>query len=57
MQSQPRLDYDLAELEPEEININIEEWLFQSSINPKIVYKLVEKDPVEFFDFRQRYIV
>ena len=52
MSGLPTTDYDLRNIEPEEDEIDVEQWDLISAINPNKVYKLVESDPIEYLDFR-----
>lgn len=50
-------DYDLKSIETEEDDIDIDEWLLQSAIYPDKVYRIIDKEPVDYFDYRLRYKV
>ena len=53
----PRADYDLSAIAIEDSNLDPWDWNFKSALNDKIEYKLMSKDPLEYFDFKQRYLV
>ena len=50
-------DYDLKSIETEEDDIDVDDWLLQSAINPEKMYRIIDKEPVEYFDYRLRYKV
>lgn len=50
-------DYDLKAIEPEDEDIDISDWELISSINPNKAYKILNKERIEYFDYRFRYLV
>ena len=50
-------DYDLRHIETEEDDIDVKQWDLISAIYPNKVYKLVQHDPIEYYDYRLRFIV
>jgi hypothetical protein len=41
----------------EDSNVDPWDWNFSSSLDSKVHYKLMSKEPLEYFDFKQRYLV
>ena len=52
-----KADYDLKSIETEEEEIDIDDWLLQSAMDPERMYRIIDKEPVEYFDYRLRYKV
>lgn len=50
-------DYDLRKIEPEDDDIDVKKWAMKSAVNPSRSYKLMGKEPVDYFDLRPRYLV
>ena len=57
MTSHISTSYNLKTIEIEEEELDVGDWTFQSSINPKNIYTLVKKQPIEYFDDKFRYVV
>lgn len=51
------IDYDLNQLEYEDQEIDPSEWNLISAMNPNLTYRLITKEPIEYFDFTNRYIL
>ena len=50
-------DYDLNSIQIEDSNVDPWDWSFHSSYRDKHEYKLMSKEPLEYFDIKQRYLV
>lgn len=50
-------DYDLNAIQIEDSNLDPWDWSYHSSFRAKHEYKLMSKEPLEYFDFKQRYLV
>jgi hypothetical protein len=50
-------EYDLTALTIEDANVEPWDWNLSSSVNDKVHYKFMSKEPLEYFDFKQRYLV
>ncbi len=50
--SAPPKEYDISAVTIEDANVDPWDWNFNSSINDKIHYKLMSKEPLEYFDFK-----
>ena len=50
-------DYDLNSIQIEDSNVDPFDWSYHSSFREKHEYKLMSKEPLEYFDFKQRYLV
>lgn len=49
--------YDLNKIEAEDDEIDVSKWKLKSAVNDNTNYHLVEREPVEYFDIRDRYLV
>ena len=57
MTAPPRSDYDLKAIDVEDTNVDPTDWNFRSAFNEKMEYKLMSKEPLDYFDFKPRFLV
>lgn len=58
MTAAPARDYDLKTINIDDSNLaNPADWSFRSALYDQVEYKLMSREPLEYFDFKQRYLV
>ena len=48
---------DLKNLEIEDLQVRPKDWSLMSLNDPKVNYKIISKQPLEYFDLKKRYLV
>ena len=58
MTAAPARDYDLKMINIDDSNLaNPADWSFRSALYDQVEYNLMSREPLEYFDFKQRYLV
>lgn len=52
-----QLDYDIKSLDIEELDLDLKDWSFQSVLDSNLKYRLRSKEPIEYIDFKNRYLL
>ncbi len=47
--------YDVSQINIDDSNLDPVDWALTSALNPKVTYRLASRDPLEYFDFKQRF--